>query len=239
MLPRPTRDRQRRRLRGRRDDPGAALRPPRRRPLRRPAGAERLRRAAPLPLQPARPAAARPGAARRLRPRRAARDPRGRRGRLPLRPAAAGDRPHRPRRRRPIASAGSTSGADDYLVKPSLRGAAGADRRRAAPRREPPRGPDAGSASCRSTRRAARSWSATARCTLSKKEFTLLRVLACDPTRVFSKEELLRERLGLPQPGRRPGPWTPTPAGCGANSTPSTAATSSTAGAIGYRLIDG
>ena len=32
---------------------------------------------------------------------------------------------------------------------------------------------------------------------LAKKEFTLLRVLASDPTRVFSKEELLRERLGL------------------------------------------
>ena len=73
---REARDRTGRRLRGRRRDPRAALRSPRRRSLRRAARAQRLRRAAPLPLQPARPAAARPGAARRLGPRRPARDPR-------------------------------------------------------------------------------------------------------------------------------------------------------------------
>ena len=39
---------------------------------------------------------------------------------------------------------------------------------------------------------------------LSNKEFSLLRVLASDPTRVFSKEELLRRGLGLPHP--RPHP---------------------------------
>ncbi len=34
---------------------------------------------------------------------------------------------------------------------------------------------------------------------LSKKEFTLLRVLASDPTAVFSKDELLREVWGVPE----------------------------------------
>jgi DNA-binding response OmpR family regulator len=36
---------------------------------------------------------------------------------------------------------------------------------------------------------------------LSRKEFTLLRVLASDPTRVFSKEELLREVWGISEIG--------------------------------------
>jgi DNA-binding response OmpR family regulator len=35
---------------------------------------------------------------------------------------------------------------------------------------------------------------------LAKKEFTLLRVLAGDPTRVFSKDELLRDVWGLAAP---------------------------------------
>lgn len=38
---------------------------------------------------------------------------------------------------------------------------------------------------------------------LSKKEFTLLRVLASDPTRVFSKDELLRDVWGLSNPHKR------------------------------------
>ena len=37
---------------------------------------------------------------------------------------------------------------------------------------------------------------------LAKKEFTLLRVLAGDPTRVFSKEELLATVWGYRSPGR-------------------------------------
>jgi DNA-binding response OmpR family regulator len=37
---------------------------------------------------------------------------------------------------------------------------------------------------------------------LAKKEFTLLRALAADPTRVFSKEELLRDVWGYRSPGR-------------------------------------
>jgi DNA-binding response OmpR family regulator len=38
---------------------------------------------------------------------------------------------------------------------------------------------------------------------LAKKEFTLLRVLASDPTRVFSKDELLRDVWGLRTPAGR------------------------------------
>jgi DNA-binding response OmpR family regulator len=38
---------------------------------------------------------------------------------------------------------------------------------------------------------------------LARKEFTLLRVLASDPTRVFSKEELLRDVWGLRGPAAR------------------------------------
>ena len=37
---------------------------------------------------------------------------------------------------------------------------------------------------------------------LAKKEFTLLRVLASDPTRVFTKEELLREVWGYRSPAK-------------------------------------
>ena len=38
---------------------------------------------------------------------------------------------------------------------------------------------------------------------LAKKEFTLLRVLASDPTRVFSKDELLRDVWGIRAPAGR------------------------------------
>lgn len=38
---------------------------------------------------------------------------------------------------------------------------------------------------------------------LARKEFTLLRVLASDPTRVFAKEELLRDVWGLPRPAAK------------------------------------
>src|SRR5262249_29883275 len=37
---------------------------------------------------------------------------------------------------------------------------------------------------------------------LAKKEFTLLRILASDPTRVFSKQELLRDVWGFSTAGR-------------------------------------
>jgi DNA-binding response OmpR family regulator len=38
---------------------------------------------------------------------------------------------------------------------------------------------------------------------LAKKEFTLMRVLASDPTRVFSKDELLRDVWGFKAPAGR------------------------------------
>ena len=60
----PAADRDGGRLRGRRADAGAALREPRGRPVPGPAGAVRRRRAAPLPLQAARPDDPRPHASR-------------------------------------------------------------------------------------------------------------------------------------------------------------------------------
>jgi len=82
-------------------------------------------------------------------------------------------------------------GADDYLVKPfhypELRARIGAVLRRVGPRAEGP---------CRvgeivvdPARRKA--WVAQQEIQLSNKEFSLLRALASDPKRVFSKQELL------------------------------------------------
>ena len=53
------------------------------------------------------------------------------------------------------------------------------------------------SASCASTRPPARCRSATLEIELSAKEFALLHALAGDPTRVFTKEELLRDVWGF------------------------------------------
>ena len=53
------------------------------------------------------------------------------------------------------------------------------------------------SASSRSTRSRARSRLRGARVELAQKEFALLRALACEPTRVFTKEELLRDVWGF------------------------------------------
>ncbi len=83
-------------------------------------------------------------AARRLRPRRPARDPRGRRGRLPLRPPPAGDRPHRSRRRdrpRPRARLGSRRLPGEAVPLPR---AASPHRRRPAPPQQPQDGPRPG-----------------------------------------------------------------------------------------------
>jgi DNA-binding response OmpR family regulator len=87
---------------------------------------------------------------------------------------------------------GLESGADDYILKPfiyrELRARIGAVLRRGRQKREGP---------CRvgeivvdPARREVRVGERDVE--LSNKEFTLLRVLASDPTRVFSKEELLR-----------------------------------------------
>ena len=125
---------------------------------------------------------------------------------------------------------GLTAGADDYLTKPfiygELRARIGAVLRRRASRRDGPI--RVGELIVDPLRR--RVTVGDREVPLAKKEFTLLRVLAGDPTRVFTKEELLRRRSGATAAPARPGPWTHTPAACVANSTRSTAATSSTAG---------
>jgi DNA-binding response OmpR family regulator len=91
-------------------------------------------------------------------------------------------------------------GADDYLVKPylyaELRARIGAVLRRRGERRDGP---------CRigellvdPARR--RAWLGRQELKLSNKEFSLLRVLASDPHRVFSKRELLGEVWGYRTP---------------------------------------
>ena len=116
-------------------------------------------------------------------------------------------------------------GADDYLVKPfhypELRARINAVLRRRSGRRDGPS--RVGDLVVDPARR--RVWVEGRDVALSNKEFSLLRVLASDPIRVFSKKELLRGGLGLSHRRRRPGRSTRTRAGCGANSTRSTAAT--------------
>jgi DNA-binding response OmpR family regulator len=97
---------------------------------------------------------------------------------------------------------GLTAGADDYLTKPfnieELRARIGAVLRRRASRREGPI--RVGEMIVDPLRR--RVTIAEREVALAKKEFTLLRVLAGDPTRVFSKEELLRDVWGYNNPGK-------------------------------------
>ncbi len=88
---------------------------------------------------------------------------------------------------------GLTAGADDYLTKPfnveELRARIGAVLRRRASHREGPI--RVGKLMVDSVRR--KVMVGDREVPLAKKEFSLLRALACDPTRVFSKEELLRD----------------------------------------------
>jgi DNA-binding response OmpR family regulator len=97
---------------------------------------------------------------------------------------------------------GLECGADDYLVKPfhypELRARVAAVLRRGAVQREGP---------CRvgeivvdPARRKA--WVGQREVRLSNKEFSLLRVLAADPHRVFSKPDLLSEVWGYRTPAR-------------------------------------
>ena len=97
---------------------------------------------------------------------------------------------------------GLSAGADDYLAKPfsidELRARIGAVLRRRGDRREGP---------CRVGELVVdplrRKVIVGAReVQLAKKEFSLLRVLAGDPTRVFSKEELLRDVWGYSSPSK-------------------------------------
>lgn len=97
---------------------------------------------------------------------------------------------------------GLTAGADDYLTKPfaieELRARIGAVLRRRANRREGPI--RVGELMVDPLRR--KVMIGQLEVPLAKKEFTLLRVLAGDPTRVFSKEELLRDVWGYLSPGK-------------------------------------
>jgi DNA-binding response OmpR family regulator len=97
---------------------------------------------------------------------------------------------------------GLNEGADDYLVKPfaieELIARLGAVLRRRTQRREGPRriGDLSVDPSTREVKVAGRSVE------LANKEFALLRALAAEPTRVFSKEELLRDVWGFRSMGR-------------------------------------
>jgi DNA-binding response OmpR family regulator len=97
---------------------------------------------------------------------------------------------------------GLDSGADDYVTKPfryeELRARIGAVLRRRASRRDGPI--RVGDLAIDPVRR--RVTVGEREVQLAKKEFGLLRVLASDPTRVFSKEELLRDVWGFRSPGR-------------------------------------
>jgi DNA-binding response OmpR family regulator len=93
-------------------------------------------------------------------------------------------------------------GADDYLVKPfhypELRARIAAVLRRRAERREGPL--RVGELVVDPARR--RTWIGQRAVELSNKEFSLLRVLASDPHRVFSKRELLGEVWGYRTPAK-------------------------------------
>jgi len=97
---------------------------------------------------------------------------------------------------------GLEAGADDYVVKPfsmeELRARIGSLlRRRTTLRNGPSR---VGDLAIDPFRR--RVTVGGAPVPLSKKEFTLLRILASDPTRVFTKEELLRDVWGYKGPSK-------------------------------------
>jgi DNA-binding response OmpR family regulator len=97
---------------------------------------------------------------------------------------------------------GLSAGADDYVTKPfeleELRARIAAVLRRRGSRRDGPQ--RIGELVIDPLRR--KVVVGEREVALAKKEFTLLRVLASDPTRVFSKEELLRDVWGFRSPGR-------------------------------------
>jgi DNA-binding response OmpR family regulator len=109
----------------------------------------------------------------------------------------------RPRARDPWSSPDPDLAADDYLEKPfayeDLRSRIDAILRRRHSRLDEP--VTVGELTVDPARRKVTVGDREVR--LAKKEFTLLRVLASDPTRVFAKEELLRDVWGLRGPAAR------------------------------------
>ncbi len=97
---------------------------------------------------------------------------------------------------------GLTAGVDDYLTKPfdleELRARIAAVLRRRGGRREGPI--RVGELTIDPLRRQVAVGEREV--LLARKEFTLLRILAGDPTRVFAKAELLREVWGYSNPGK-------------------------------------
>src|SRR6478672_4025394 len=97
---------------------------------------------------------------------------------------------------------GLSAGADDYVTKPfsieELRARIGAVLRRRDGRRDGPI--RVGELTIDPLRR--KVTVGEREVPLAKKEFTLLKVLATDPTRVFSKDELLRDVRGYRSPGK-------------------------------------
>ena len=97
---------------------------------------------------------------------------------------------------------GLSAGADDYVTKPfsieELRARIGAVLRRRDGRRDGPI--RVGELTIDPLRR--KVTVGEREVPLAKKEFTLLKVLATDPTRVFSKDELLRDVWGYRSPGK-------------------------------------
>jgi DNA-binding response OmpR family regulator len=73
---------------------------------------------------------------------------------------------------------------------------------------------------------------------LAKKEFTLLRVLASDPTRVFAKEELLRDVWGLRGPAAKTRTLDSHASRLRRKLDPENARYVVTCWGVGYRLID-